>query len=56
MAFGRAAFFAFGFRAGMLDSSAIGEGEGVDGIEGIEGISGSIMPGPVQPLSEKSVC
>ena len=61
-ALGRAAFFRFrtafrfGFRALMVDSPVIGEGEGADGGTLVYGIIGSIMPGPVQPLSEKSVC
>jgi hypothetical protein len=59
----RATFFRFrtavrlGFRTAISDSPAIGEGEGADGMTGIDdGIIGSIIPGPVQPLSEKSVC
>jgi len=59
-ALGRDAFFlrvgarlAFG---AALRGSPIGDaGVGAGGWEGIDGISGSIMPGPVQPLSEKSV-
>jgi len=65
-AFGRllAAFFALGrfaaffFRAGALrrgasaGSSIIGAGLGIGGGDG--GYIGSIMPGPVQLLSEKS--
>jgi hypothetical protein len=62
LAFGRAAFFRlrtvtrFGFGAVMLDSPSIGEGDGAGGRLGTDGMIGSIMPGPVQPLSEKSVC
>jgi len=59
-ALGRDAFF---FRAGarfafgrvLLGSPIIGAGVGAEGWDGIDGIIGSIMPGPVQPLSEKSV-
>jgi len=40
----------------MLGSPIFGAGVDAGGWEGIEGIIGSIMPGPVQPLSEKSVC
>jgi hypothetical protein len=56
-ALGRAAFFRFrtAARLGLLSASPI-IGDGEDGGTTVDGIIGSIMPGPVQPLSEKSVC
>jgi len=55
-AFGRAAFlffFAGRSRGAPIGSCFIGAGAG--GVEGAGGYIGSIMPGPVQLLSEKSV-
>jgi hypothetical protein len=61
-AFGRVAFFfrfaagRAGFRAPIFGSPIMGAGAGAGGCMGVDGIIGSIIPGPVQPLSEKSVC
>jgi hypothetical protein len=55
-AFGRDAFFLFFFAGrglGAIGSSLIGAGAG--GVEGAGGYIGSIMPDPVQLLSEKSL-
>ena len=40
----------------MLGSSISGAGSGAGGWKGWDGSIGSIIPGPVQPLSEKSLC
>jgi len=53
-AFGRAAFLFFGRGLGALIGSSL-IGEGIGGVAGAGGYNGSIMPGPVQLLSEKSV-
>jgi hypothetical protein len=56
-ALGRAAFFRF-FAAGRGLGAPIGSGRigaGAGGVDGAGGYIGSIMPGPVQLLSGKSV-
>src|SRR5207245_2578651 len=53
-ALGRDAFFFF-YAAGRGLGAAIGSPIGIGGVVGAGGYIGSIMPGPVQLLSEKSV-
>jgi len=53
-ALGRDAFLFF-FAGGRGLGAAIGSPIGIGGVDGAGGYIGSIMPGPVQLLSEKSV-